>query len=102
MKCARHMSIFERYNIIPEFCFGCFKVQVEPRSILEQIKLFIVFDRLVLVNNNTRKCMVELRPNMPGFYKGLIYCSSSEEAKTVLKNVDTILQRKMGTACSKN
>ena len=72
-KCRRHMSIFEKHDIIPEFCFGCYKVQVEPRSIIELIKLFIVFDQLELNENNTRKCMVELRPYISGFYKGLIY-----------------------------
>ena len=42
--CDRHLSIFDKHDIIPEFCFGCYKVQVEPRSIIELIKLFIVFE----------------------------------------------------------
>ena len=29
LNCDRHMDIFETKNIIPEFCFGCFKVQIE-------------------------------------------------------------------------
>ena len=38
------MSIFKEHGIIPEFCFSCFKVQVEPNSVIDLIKLFVVFD----------------------------------------------------------
>ena len=31
--------------------------------------------------------MIELRPNIPGKYKGLIYCQSLEEAEEVSKNL---------------
>ena len=80
LNCKRHLTIFNKFNVIPKFCFGCYKVQVEPKSILELIKLVVVFDQIKLVENNTRKCMVEMRPEISGFYKGLIYCSSLEEA----------------------
>ena len=63
------MKVFNKFNIIPKFCFGCYKVLVEPRSILELIKLFVVFDQIKLVENNTRKCMIEMRPEISGFYK---------------------------------
>ena len=74
MNCKRHMSIFDQHNVIPRFCFGCYKVQVEPRTIFELVKLLMIFDQLKLEDNNTRKCMIEMRPEIPGFYKGLIYC----------------------------
>ena len=28
--CDRHMKIFETHNVIPEFCFGCYKILIEP------------------------------------------------------------------------
>jgi hypothetical protein len=90
------MSIFDKHDIIPEFCFGCYKVQVEPRSIIELIKLFIVFDQLELNENNTRKCMVELRPEIPGFYKGLIYCSGLKQANQIAEHLDTIVKQSIG------
>ena len=31
--------------------------------------------------------MIELRPNVPGKYKGLIYCQSLEEAEEISKNL---------------
>ena len=37
--------------------------------------------------------MVELRPNISGFYKGLIYCSGLDEANAVSKYLDVILQQ---------
>ena len=89
LNCHRHERIFNEHNIIPKFCFGCFKVQVEPRTIVELIKLFLLFDWIDLSANNTRKCMVELRDKIPGFYKGLIYCSSLKEAEVIFSIVST-------------
>lgn len=97
LNCKRHMSVFRSHGIIPEFCFGCYKVQVEPRTVLELIKLFLIFDQLTIEENNTRKCMVELRPEIPGFYKGLIYCSSLEVATRIARKVDVVVKKKTGT-----
>ena len=94
--CDRHLSIFDKHDVIPEFCFGCYKVQVEPRSIIELIKLFIVFDQLELNENNTRKCMVELRPYISGFYKGLIFCSGLKQANQIAEHLDTIVKQSIG------
>ena len=92
LNCERHKSIFNKFNIIPDFCFGCYKVQVEPRSILELIKLLLVFDQIKLDNNNTRKCMIEMRSEVSGFYKGLIYCSSMEEAYQISDYLEIVLK----------
>ena len=89
LNCHRHERIFDEHKIIPRFCFGCFKVQVEPRNVFELIKLFLLFDWINLEANNARKCMVELRNEIPGFYKGLIYCSSLEEAKLIHETIST-------------
>ena len=100
LNCKRHMSIFDEYNIIPKFCFGCYKVQIEPSNIIELIKLMIVFDQLKLKENNTRKCMVELRPKIPGFYKGLIYCSSLKQANEIADITDTIIKENISAKLS--
>jgi Flp pilus assembly protein TadD len=92
LNCNRHFGVFNKSNIIPEFCFGCFKVQVEPRSVLELIKLFVVFDQIKLTKNNIRKCMIEMRPKISGFYKGLVYCSSVEEAYQIADYLETIIK----------
>jgi len=100
LNCDRHKSIFDKHDIIPEFCFGCYKVQVEPRSIIELIKLFIVFDQLELNENNTRKCMVELRPEISGFYKGLIFCSGLKQANQIAEHLNIILKQSIGLGLS--
>jgi tetratricopeptide (TPR) repeat protein len=100
LDCTRHKSIFDKNEIIPEFCFGCYKVEVEPRSIIELIKLFIVFDQLELVENNTRKCMVELRPEISGFYKGLIFCSGLKQANLIADHLDKIIKQSIGLGLS--
>ena len=94
------MLIFKQKKIIPEFCFGCYKVQVEVNSIIELIKLFLVFNNLELENNNTRKCMIEMRPEIPGFYKGLIYCSSLDEAYQIADYLEPILKENIAYGLS--
>ena len=93
LDCKRHFLIFNNYKIIPEFCFSCYKVQVEAKSIIEFIKLFIIFEYLILPLDNTRKCMVEVRNGISGFYKGFIYCSSLEEASYVSEKIDTLINK---------
>ncbi len=92
LNCKRHKLIFNKHKVIPEFCFGCYKVQIEVDSIIELIKLFIVFNSLNLKNNNTRKCMIELRPKISGFYKGLIYCFGLNEALEISNKVNSQIQ----------
>ena len=91
--CTRHMGIFDKFNIIPKFCFSCFKIQIEPKNVLELCKLYLIFDQLKLPKNNTRKCMVEMRPEISGTYKGLIYCSSMEEINEILKLITPIIDK---------
>ena len=100
LNCKRHKSIFNQHDIIPEFCFGCYKVQVEPKSIIDLIKLYVVFDQLELDENNTRKCMVELRPEIPGFYKGLIYCSGLRQASQIAEYLNRVMQDHIGSELS--
>jgi tetratricopeptide (TPR) repeat protein len=100
LNCQRHFSIFNEHDIIPEFCFGCYKVQVEPRSIIDLIKLYVVFDQLELNENNNRKCMVELRPEIPGFYKGLIYCSGLKQANQIAEYLNRIVKKNIGSKLS--
>ena len=93
LNCNRHHKAFHKFNIIPKFCFSCFKIQIEPKNVLDLFKLFLIFDSLKLQNNNTRKCLIELRPNISGTYKGLIYCSSMEEVNKILKDITPILKK---------
>ncbi|MBF0358328.1 MAG: tetratricopeptide repeat protein [Magnetococcales bacterium] len=82
--CENYMAIFEKFNIIPEFCFGCYKVVIEPRDVVELFKLMVVFYNIELTNDNSRKCMVELRPAISGTYKGFVYCNSIAQGEEIL------------------
>ena len=92
LNCKRHFEVFNKFNIIPEFCFSCYKVQVEPKNLIDLIKLYIVFDKLKLNKNNSRKSFVEVRPNIGGAYKGLIYCTGLEEAEKIENLITPIIK----------
>lgn len=85
--CARNFAIFRRFSAIPEVCFECYKVQVEPRTVVEAVALLLIFDALPLPANNRRKGMLEHREACPGFYKGLVYCRGLAEAHDVAARV---------------
>ena len=93
LKCKRHHTVFNEKKIIPKFCFGCFKVQIEPNNVFDLIKLFFIFDDYKFSNNNWRKCMIELRSTVKGVYKGLVYCSSLDEAQNILDNISPTLKK---------
>lgn len=83
--CARQRAIFNSFNVIPKYCFDCYKVCIAPRNIIELFKLLMVFEKVALPLDNTRKCMVEERSDCSGTYKGLIFCRSIEEGNEVRK-----------------
>jgi len=91
INCPRHMKVFETFRIIPRYCFDCYKVFFEPRTVMELFKLLLLFDKIKLPNNNTRKCHVEKRPGISGTYKGFIYCKSLDEGKKILNIVQPIV-----------
>ena len=93
LNCKRHFKIFNEYNIIPQNCFGCYKVLIEPKNVVDLIKIYLIFDNLKLDKNYHRKCMIEMRPNIKGCYKGLIYLSSKKEAQTIFDNINKILKK---------
>ena len=100
LNCENHHQVFNNLNIIPNFCFSCYKIQIEPKNVIDLIRLFFIFDYLELPKNNQRKCMIELRDEVPGLYKGIIYCSGMDEANEILENIkptlNMYLQYKVG------
>ena len=100
LNCFRHFRIFNKFNVIPKFCFGCFKVTVQTETVLDLLKLYFVFDKLYLGLQNTRKLMIEKREDVSGNYKGFIYCSSVEEGENIKNKLKGILIKNLGTDCS--
>ena len=91
LNCKRHFKIYKNFNVIPKFCFSCFKVQIILKCVVDLIKLYFVFDNLNLKKNNIRKCIVELRNNVKGNYKGYIYCEGLEDAKNIKEKINDLL-----------
>jgi tetratricopeptide (TPR) repeat protein len=87
LNCKRHLKVFSIHKIIPKFCFDCYKVQITLNSIVDLIKLYFYFNNLFLKKNNIRKCIVELRKNISGNYKGYIFTSSIIESEEIINLV---------------
>lgn len=81
--CVRHLAVFDKYHVIPKYCFDCYKILVEPRTVMDLFKLLMIFEHLDLPNDNSRKCMCEARVDCTGTYKGFIYNRGMEEGKEV-------------------
>ncbi len=88
LNCGRHFKVFNEFNVIPKYCFNCYKVQINLHTVIDLIKLYFIFDNINLTRNNMRKCMVETRNQIKGNYKGYIYCTGIEEAKNILKVIN--------------
>jgi tetratricopeptide (TPR) repeat protein len=107
LNCKRHLQVFKENEIIPKFCFGCYKVQVDVTTVLDLIRLAALFYESEFESDLTRKCLVEVRPNIPGSYKGLIYCRGIDQAYSVktqldvhVRNIDKNLVAKIKKGCS--
>ena len=91
LNCDRHFGIFNKYKIIPKFCFSCYKLQINIRNVLDLTKLYFYFNNLNLEKNNIRKCMIELREEVLGNYKGYLYANSIDEAQNLKEIIENDL-----------
>ena len=85
LNCKRHLNIFSTKKIISKFCFSCYKVQITLECILDLLKLYFYFNNLYLKENNIRKCIIELRKNVSGNYKGYIFTRSIKESEEIIE-----------------
>ena len=84
------MKVFNQFNTIPKFCFGCFKVVIELESVLDLIKLSFIFDEFKILDKFERKCMIDKKSKL---YKGYIYCSSIQEVKDIAEQINPVLDK---------
>ena len=73
LNCDRHFKIFNEYNIIPKYCFNCYKIQIDLNDVVNLIKVFFIFNNINLENNNIRKCIVETRKNVSEIIKDIYF-----------------------------
>lgn len=93
LNCQRHFKVFNKFNIIPKFCFNCYKIQINLNNVVDLIKLSFLFKNIKLKNNNTRKCIVEIRNQISGNYKGYIYCDGIDDAKNILEIINKEIKK---------
>jgi len=89
LNCDRHFKVFNKFNVIPKFCFNCYKVQIELANVVDLIRLYFLFDNIRLKKNNIRKCIIETRANIKVNYKGYVYCDSLNESKNVFNIINS-------------
>lgn len=85
--CDRQMLVFKEEKIIPKYCFSCYKITIKATTVIELLKLAIVFNQLTFADDNTRKCCVDRRDFAASRYVGLVYFQSLQEAKDNLDYV---------------
>ena len=73
-------------------------MQIDIYNVVDLIKLYIIFDNIELPQINIRKCMIETRSNVSGKYKGLILCSSIEEAEIIKSSIEQILNKNISNS----
>ncbi len=98
--CKRHLTLFSKLNIIPEYCFGCYKVLIEVGTVVELFKLMVVLEQVKLPWDNSRKCFTEGRPDAGGFYKGLIYCRGIKEARNIRELIAATVSQRISSQVS--
>ena len=70
LNCARHKKIFDVKDIIPGFCFGCFKVPVECDDLFSLIRLTRLFYDFNFEEDLNRKTIMKCARMCLGFIKG--------------------------------
>lgn len=106
--CTRCATLFCDFDVIPAYCFDCYKILIELRTVVELFKLLMVFEKIKLPWDNTRKCMIDPRGFSSVKYKGFIYCRTLEEVnklctvvrETVATDISPDISVKVKRGCS--
>ena len=87
LNCNRHFKVFNKFKIIPKYCFNCYKIQITTENVVELIKLFFLFNHSFIEKSVLRKCMVETRNTVKGNYKGLVYFKNLNDSISMLEKL---------------
>lgn len=80
VNCGALLTYFGEHQAIPKVCVNCFKVQILTTDLVALIEVYFALRLLKLPRDNSRKCMIEIRKDVPYPYKGYIYCESDDDA----------------------
>ncbi len=90
--CDLRLTLFKNEGVISSVCHDCYKIQILAQNLATLIQVYFIIHGLKLPRDNARKCMVELREDIPYPYKGYIYCDSEDEVKFCLQVFQQALQ----------
>jgi len=79
--CGQLLKLFDTQGVIGRICHDCYKVQILPADLVALIQVYFILRTLDLPRDNSRKTMVEIRPDVASPYKGYIYCQSEDEVR---------------------
>ena len=74
------MNIFETKILSQNFDVS---KPIEVDNFFDLVRLAALFYDFKIIEDLTAKTMIELRPNIPGFYKGYIYCQATKVKKLI-------------------
>jgi len=94
-QCKRHKLLFRKYNVIPRNCWDCYKVEINPNSVLELFKLVFLFRTDAIMRSNTMKFFLHPDKNIPINYAALFYFQSLTEAETTSKHIQEMIKTKI-------
>ena len=90
LDCDRHFKVFNKFKVIPKFCFNCYKIQISLEDVAELVKTYFLFNQSFIKKSNLRKCMIETRSGVEGNYKAFIYFDNLEDPVDAL---DTLKEK---------
>lgn len=88
--CYLHMSVIfgvmaqrAKIQFVPEYCMGCWKVVVRPKT----LKQLFALEKLQKEMNLPSKCGIEVRNYVPALYGGYFYNRSKEQGQECYEKV---------------
>ena len=71
LNCSRHFKIFNKFNIIPKYCFSCYKIIFHASNVVNLIKLYFLFDNLNLKIIIFVNALLKLEKILKAIIKGI-------------------------------
>lgn len=96
LNCTRCKAVFEFKNIIPEVCFGCYKVVLTFAGLADCIRYNFYMDGLDPHAPIRRKLMIDSRGSSKGVLKGFYYTRDWDEAHRVRDHLHNVMAEKLG------
>lgn len=95
INCHKCKSLFDYKNIIPEYCFGCYKIVLTFANLADCIRYNFYMDKLDPGAPIRRKLMIDSRGSSKGDLKGFYYTRDWEEAHRVCDYLKQVMAKIM-------